>query len=484
MCRASIGLAAPGSSGTARGGNAREWMLAEGADMKIRVDRDVLAEALAWVARALPTRPVVPVLSGLRLEAGTGLTLSCFDYEVSATARIDAEVGEPGTVIVPGRLLAEITRSLPALAVEVATDADTVNLTCGSAEFTLFALPAEEYPDLPAPPPLAGTVDGGVLGAAISQVAAAASRDDTLPMLTGVCLDIDGATLTLAATDRYRLAVREMPWEPVQPGLRAAALVPARTLADAARAMTSGVPVSVAFGPGAPAGARAGGPPPGGRPAAEPRPAEGMISFGIGGRQLTTRLIGGEFIRYRSRFPAEFGCRADVPAGPFTEAVRRVSLVADRASPVRLTFGPGRVRVEAQTEGRARAAETVPADFSGEEPVIAFNPHYLLDGLVAAAVPGQPRPHATGPDGASVRNSGAEDGAAGEGGRAEPGDGTTGPVDPGLIRIEFTSPAKPALITRVTSEPGADGGTGEVPEEGGGAGFRYLVVPLRAPVRS
>ena len=445
--------------------------------MKIRVDRDVLAEALAWVARALPTRPVVPVLSGLRLEAGTGLTLSCFDYEVSATAQIEAEVGEPGTVIVPGRLLAEITRSLPALAVEVATDADTVNLTCGSAEFTLFALPAEEYPELPAPPPLAGTVDGGVLGAAISQVVTAASRDDTLPMLTGVCLDIDGAALTLAATDRYRLAVREMPWEPVQPGLRAAALVPARTLADAARAMTPGVPVSVAFGPAAAAANR-----PDGRPPEEPRPAEGMISFGIGGRQLTTRLIGGEFIRYRSRFPTEFGCRADVPAGPFTEAVRRVSLVADRASPVRLTFGPGRVLIEAQTEGRARAVETVPADFSGGEPVIAFNPHYLLDGLVAAAVPGQPRPHAGGPDSAGHEDAGQDDG--GTGGTDE---ASTGPGDPGLLRIEFTSPAKPALITRVTAEQGPEGAgvSGETPAgESGGADFRYLVVPLRAPVRS
>jgi DNA polymerase III subunit beta len=471
--------------------------------MKIRVDRDVLAEALAWVARALPTRPVVPVLSGLRLEAGTGLTLSCFDYEVSATAQIEAEVGEPGTVIVPGRLLAEITRSLPALAVEVATDADTVNLTCGSAEFTLFALPAEEYPELPAPPPLAGTVDGGVLGAAISQVVAAASRDDTLPMLTGVCLDINGAMLTLAATDRYRLAVREMPWEPVQPGLRAAALVPARTLADAARAMSPGVPVSVAFGPGTPGASR-----PGGRQPDEPRPAEGMISFGIGGRRLMTRLIGGEFIRYRSRFPTEFGCRADVPAVPFTEAVRRVSLVADRASPVRLTFGPGQVLIEAQTEGRARAVETVPADFSGGEPVIAFNPHYLLDGLAAAAVPGQSRPHGGAADdagaagraaqGSAAKDSAAQDSAAGESaagesaagdsgradaGRAETDGGNPGPGAPGLIRIEFTSPAKPALITRVTSVPGSEGAS-EQAEEPGGADFRYLVVPLRAPVRS
>jgi DNA polymerase-3 subunit beta len=436
-------------------------MVAEGSDMKIRVDRDVLAEALAWVARALPTRPVVPVLSGLRLDAGAGLTLSCFDYEVSATAQIEAEIGEPGTVIVPGRLLAEITRSLPALAVEITTDADVVNLACGSAEFSLVALPAEEYPELPAPPPLAGTVDGGVLGAAISQVVAAASRDDTLPMLTGVCLDIDGATLTLAATDRYRLAVREMAWEPVQPGLRAVALVPARTLADAARAMTPGSPVSVAFGPGAP-----------GKPADEPRPAEGMIGFGIGGRRLTTRLIGGEFIRYRSRFPTEFGCRADVPAAPFTEAVRRVSLVADRASPVRLTFGPGRVQIEAQTEGRARAVETVPADFRGEEPVIAFNPHYLLDGLAAAAVPGQARPHAA--DDAAAGASGGSGDPDGTG-PAGPGPGGPGPADPGLLRIEFTSPAKPALITRVPAH-----GQGDPDPDQDQPEFRYLVVPLRA----
>jgi DNA polymerase-3 subunit beta len=445
--------------------------------MKIRVDRDVLAEALAWVARALPTRPVVPVLSGLRLDAGTRLTLSCFDYEVSATAQIEAEVGEPGTVIVPGRLLAEITRSLPALAVEIVTDADAVNLTCGSAEFSLVALPADEYPELPAPPPLAGTVDGGVLGAAISQVVAAASRDDTLPMLTGVCLDIDGATLTLAATDRYRLAVREMPWEPVQPGVRAVALVPARTLADAARAMTPGVPASIAFGPGAPAA----------KPAGEPRPAEGMISFGIGGRQLTTRLIGGEFIRYRSRFPTEFGCRADVAAGPFTEAVRRVSLVADRASPVRLRFGPGRVLIEAQTEGRARAVETVPADFRGDEPVIAFNPHYLLDGLVAAAVPPPSRPHAgdTGDAGAGAGEGNAEPASPGppSPGPPSPGPPSPGPADPGLLRIEFTSPAKPALITRVSSQA-ASGDTGSPPGESGVAEFRYLVVPLRAAARA
>ena len=452
--------------------------------MRFRVEREALAEALAWVARALPTRPVVPVLSGLRLDAGPGLTLSCFDYEVAATAQIEADVLEPGTVIVPGRLLTEITRSLPALAVDIATDADGVSVTCGSAEFTLVALSAEEYPALPVPPAVAGTVDGGLLGAAIGQVVPAASRDDTLPMLTGVCLDIEDGTLTLAATDRYRLAVRDVSWEPVRDGLRAVALVPARTLADAARAMTPGVPVGISFETG-PAGSKAAGskaagskaagsrtaePKAAGSRTAEPKPAEGLISFGIGGRRLTARLIGGEFIRYRSRFPSEFGCRADVPGGPFTEAVRRVSLVADRTSPVRLSFSPGKVVIEAQTEGRARAVETVPAEFHGAEPGIAFNPHYLLDGLAAAAAPVPARAK---PGGAETGGPAASD--------ANPGaDGAAPPTDPGLLRIEFTSPAKPALITRVPPEPAQDDQAAEV----GPPGFRYLVVPLRAVTRS
>jgi DNA polymerase III subunit beta len=435
--------------------------------MKFQVDRDALADALAWVARALPTRPVVPVLSGLRLEAADGLTLSCFDYEVSATARIEAEVAEPGTVIVPGRLLAEITRSLPALAVEFSTDDDVVNVICGSAEFALFTLPADEYPALPAAPPLAGTVDGGVLSAAISQVGPATSRDDTLPMLTGVCLDIDAGTLTLAATDRYRLAVRAVPWHPVRPELRAAALVPARTLADAARAMSPGLPVEIAFDTGPEA---AGGRPPGGRGDAEPRPAEGMISFTVGGRRLTTRLIGGEFIRYRSRFPAEFGGRAEVPGALFADAVRRVSLVADRASPVRLRFSPGSVLIEAQTEGRARAVETVPAEFRGGEPVIAFNPHYLLDGLTAALVP-TPADPAAADTAESADDAQGTEGTAADRAAAE-----------GLVSIEFTSPAKPALITRVPTGRGDDEPSDQAPDAA--PDFRYLVVPLRAVARS
>ena len=426
--------------------------------MKFRVEHDALADAVAWVARALPSRPVVPVLSGLRLDADEGLTLSCFDYELSAVTRLPAEIAEPGSALVPGRLLAEITRSLPGQPAEFTSDGDEVTLTCGSAEFTLVSLPTAEYPDLPPAPPLAGTVDGGDLAAAVAQVLPATSRDDTLPMLTGVCLDITGDVITLAATDRYRLAVRDLPWAPASPGIRAIALVPARTLADAARVMVPGVPVSLSFAP--PAGERGHG---------DPRPVEGMISFDSGGRRLTGRLIAGEFIRYESRFPTAFGAAAEMPAASLIEAVRRVSLVAERASPVRLTFGSGTVAIEAQTEGRARAMERVTASFHGDEPAIAFNPHYLLDGITAAAA-------AAGP----VRHPAHDE-------EGEPvGSDRESPAGSAMVRLQFTSPAKPALITLVGDDGGDDGGqdAGDSGAEGPARpAFRYLVVPLRSPVR-
>lgn len=416
--------------------------------MKFTVERDALAEAVSWVARALPARAVLPVLTGLLLSAGQEerpdqqngggfLTLSCFDYEVSARVRVRAEVAEPGTVLVPGRLLVEIVRSLPQHPVDFADDPDGVSVTCGDAAFTLTPLPLGEYPELPELPQLAGTADGAALAAAIAQVTPAASRDDTLPMLTAVNVELDAATMTLAATDRYRLAVRDLEWRPA-PGLagqgRISFLVPARTLSEAARMMSHGDQVHVLLSPGgAPggaaivSGAREGSGSDAGRGYGA---AEAVIGFESGDRRLTARLLAGEFVRYRSRFPEEFDCTADLPADAFTEAVRRVALVAERGTPVQLSFAPGRVTIGAATQGQARARETVPADFTGGEPSIAFSPHYLLDGVVAATT--------THPD------------------------ESVSPV--AQVRLRFTSPAKPAVIT---------------PAPGSGTGFRYLVVPQR-----
>jgi DNA polymerase III subunit beta len=180
--------------------------------VKLQVERDQLAEAVAWTARALPARPTAPVLAGMRLHAGAELTLSTFDYEVSAQATVPVITDEEGTILVSGRLLAEIVRSLPARPVDLVTDGTRATLKCGAATFTLVLLPEEEYPSLPEMPPLAGTVGSDALATAIGQVAIAAGRDDTLPALTGIRIEIAGDTLTLVATDRYRLAVRELRW--------------------------------------------------------------------------------------------------------------------------------------------------------------------------------------------------------------------------------------------------------------------------------
>jgi DNA polymerase III subunit beta len=421
----------------------------EAAGMRFNLERDVLAEAVAWVARSLSSRPVLPVLSGLLLQAAPGeLTLSCFDYEVSARIRVDAEVAEPGIALVPGRLLAEITRSLPPFEVEFSHQGEDVTLACGPASFTLVTMPVRDYPRLPELPRLAGTVDGGVLATAIGQVVPAASRDDTLPIITGVNVEIQGDGIRLVATDRYRLAIRELGWTPADPGAGSTLLVPAKTLADAARMMAPGVPVQILMRDGhqvtGATGAN-GARDPGDSPRAVPG-SDAMIGFESGGRRLTTRLIAGEYIKYASRFPAEFGSRGDMPAVPLAEAVKRVALVAERGSSVRLTFGAGQVTIEAGTEGQARARETVPADFAGEQTAIAFSPHYLLDGLAAALTA------ATG-----------ETQGGGESGEAR-------------IRLQFTSATRPALITGLRA--------GAKPEEEAAPDYRYLVVPLRALVNA
>ncbi|MFI5100130.1 MAG: DNA polymerase III subunit beta, partial [Actinomycetes bacterium] len=249
--------------------------------MRFRVERDVLADAVAWTARSLPARPPVPVLAGLLVEAAAdGLTLSGFDYEVSTRIFIPADVLEPGRVLVSGRLLADISRSLPARPVEISTEGPKVQLVCGSARFSLLTLPVEEYPTLPDMPSLTGTLPGARLSAAVLQVAVAAGRDDTLPVLTGIRIELDGDKVTLAATDRYRLAVRELVWSPEQTGLESVALVPARTLAETAKSLASCESVAVAL--------------------ARSSSGEGLVGFDGGGRRTTTRLLEGEFPKYRS----------------------------------------------------------------------------------------------------------------------------------------------------------------------------------------
>ncbi len=335
--------------------------------MKLRVERDALAEAAAWTARVLPTRPTLPVLAGLRLDAGNSrLSLSGFDYEVSGRVDVEAEVADEGSALVSGRLLADICRSLPAgRPVDLAADGGKVSLTCGSARFTLLTLPLEDYPELPAMPAAAGTLDGPALAAAVAQVVVAAGRDDMLPVLTGVRIEIDGETVTLMATDRYRLAVRELHWRPGRPDAAAVALIPARTMADTAKSFGSGE-VSLALAAGG---------------------QDNLVGFAAGGRRTTTRLLDGEFPKVRSLFPTEVATQARVDTTAFIESARRVALVAERNTPLRLSFRPEEVVLEAGSGEDAQASEALPARVEGEPITIGFNPGYLSDGLGALGAP-------------------------------------------------------------------------------------------------
>jgi DNA polymerase-3 subunit beta len=341
--------------------------------MKFRVERDALADAVAWAARSLSARPTVPVLAGLLLSVeDDSLSISGFDLEASTEVDVDVTGGESGQALDSGRLLADITKALPPHPVDVAVSGSRLSIACGSARFTLPTMPVEEYPKLPAMPSTAGTVDAGEFATAVAQVAVAAGRDDTLPMLTGVRLEIEGAKLTLAATDRYRLAVRELTWNPQDPSADAAqVLVPARTLADAAKSLAHSQSLTIALSSG---GA-----------------GEGIIGFTgtTSGRasRTTTRLLDATFPAYRSLLPSEWSSSAEVPVGPLVEAVRRVALVADRNAPVRLEFADGAVALSAGGDDEGRAEEQLEVSYEGEAITTAFNPQFLLDGLGSLSAP-------------------------------------------------------------------------------------------------
>ncbi len=340
--------------------------------MKFRIERDALADAVAWTARSLPNRPSVPVLAGLMVETTQqGLSLSGFDYETSAQATVAAEVADEGRALVSGRLLADICRSLPNKSVEVTLDGTKMSVVCGTARFSLQTMPVEDYPTLPSMPTAAGTVRADEFGSAVVQAVSAAGRDDMLPLLTGVRLEIDGAAISLMATDRFRASLRELSWRPERSDVSAHALVPARVLADTAKALASGTDVNVALSSGG--------------------SGDGLIGFegvaGDGTRRTTTRLLEGEFPRVRQLFSPESQTVAWVETGALVESVKRVSLVAERNTPVRLTFSEQQVVLEAGSGEEAQASESVDARVDGSDISIGFNPHYLLDGLSVLDTP-------------------------------------------------------------------------------------------------
>ena len=385
--------------------------------MKIRLDRDVMAEAVAWAARSLPARPSVPILAGLLVKASSdGVTMSSFDYETSAQIEVPGHVMEEGEALVSGKLLADIARSLPNKPVELTSDESKAELVCGSARFTLQTLPVSEYPNLPEMPAATGTVPSADFAKAVAQVVVAAGRDELLPVFTGVRLEIDGDTLSLLATDRYRMALKELTWNPGNPDASGAALVPAKVLSETAKSMTAGEAVTMSLSSGS--------------------VGDGLIGFEGDGhgstRQITTRLLDGEFPKVRHLMNIQPNVSVRANTQDIIASVKRVALVAERNTPLRMLIGDGQIALEAATGDQAQASEAIEAsveNHTGGEPAITaagFNPHYLSDALAA--------------------------------------------VDAPFVHFSFTAPGKPCLVTGLDSidgDPHTD--------------YRHVIMLMRLP---
>lgn len=394
----------------------------EQTEVRIRAAKDDLAGAVSWVARNLPSRPTQPILRGMVFLADDeGLQLAGYDYEVSTQIRITAEVDEPGRFAVNGKLVSDIVSKLPNKQVELHFNGTKVIVKCGSSRFELPSLTLEDYPQLPVAPADTGTIDASLLAEAISQVAVAAGKDESLPMLTGIRMETDGNEVTLAATDRFRLAVRTFEWNQIPEG-ETKLLIPAKTFSETARTLdtSSSEPVTLAFGDGSD-----------GRDIG----SEGMLAILAEPRRTTTRLLDAEFPKFRPLLPKQHTSMAVARVDQLQDAIRRVSLMADHGAQIRMDFSDGQVVLSAHGDEVGHAEEVVACDFHGEPLLIAFNPQYLLEGLSAV------RSH--------------------------------------RVLLGFTQPSRPAiLIPEPESLPSADeDGQFATPE----TDFIYLLMPVRLP---
>ncbi|MCA1832814.1 MAG: DNA polymerase III subunit beta [Actinomycetota bacterium] len=326
--------------------------------MKIRIERDQIADAVAWVLRSVGSKATLPVLGGILVEASDGkISFSGTDLEIAGRAEIEGAVEQSGRAVLPGRLLNDILRSLPEGSVTIEADAAQGKITGGAAEFTLRALPHEDFPAFQGlDAAVAGVLDAKQFLQAVGQVVRAASHDEARPILTGVLIEIADGKITLAATDSYRLSVRELPWSgPSEPIRR---VVPARALAEAARAADAESEVKLSLG-------------------------ESQAGVEAGGRRLTTRLIEGEFPNWRQLVPEDQPNKLTIDRETFAESVRRVGILAQQGVPVRLELGEGGVKLTAGTQDLGDAVEHVAASYAGQPNLVAFNPTYLSEGIAA-----------------------------------------------------------------------------------------------------
>ncbi|MDP9241968.1 MAG: DNA polymerase III subunit beta [Actinomycetota bacterium] len=329
--------------------------------MKFRCDRDALSEALQIVQRGVSSRPGIPALTGVLMEASSGgtLMLTTTDLEVSAKLALDVQVTEEGTALVPARLLGDMVKSLSDAPVDFDADQGQARISCAAYEGSLRLLPAEDFPSLQGPGGTKVVVEAPRFAEAVSQVARAASRDEARPVLTGVLVEVNREGVTLVATDSYRLAVRDL--TATAEG-EAKVIVPERAMSEAGRAASADEKGEV-----------------------EVFLDASQVSFRIGSLALTSRLIEGEFPNYRQLLPEAYESRLIVSRQLLIDAVRRVGLLARDTTPVRMEFNALGVRLSSSSPDLGQAVEAVEARYEGEDITAAFNPNYLADGLAAAS---------------------------------------------------------------------------------------------------
>jgi DNA polymerase-3 subunit beta len=332
--------------------------------VKFQVNRDVFSEAVSFAVKLLPQRTTLPILSGVLLEAtDSTLTLSSFDYEVSAQTEVTAEIEETGRVLVSGRLLAEIASRLPNAPVVFSTEDSRITVACGSAHFTLLSMPVEEYPTLPQVAASSGSLPADAFANAVAQVAVAASRDDVTPVITGVQLEVSKTSLSLVATDRYRVAVREIDWsagDSIEDTVTA--LVPSRTLIEIGKTFGHSGTISIAI---------------------TSTDERELIAFQAEKRTVTSLLIKGNFPPVKRLFPENVDNYAVINTAELIEATRRVSLVLEREAALRFSFSIDGLTLEAIGSEQAQASETIDAFLTGGDTIVSLKPQFLLDGLGA-----------------------------------------------------------------------------------------------------
>jgi DNA polymerase-3 subunit beta len=331
--------------------------------VKFQVNRDVLSEAVSFAVKMLPARTTLPILSGVLIEAtAEGLVFSSFDYEVSTQTKVAATVETPGRVLVSGRLLAEIANRLPNAPVTFESVESRIQVSCGSANFTLLSMPVEEYPTIPQVDGETGVLPAEEFSSAVAQVAVAASRDDVTPVITGVQLEISGNSLSLVATDRYRVAIRDIPWESTGAGSEITALVPARTMQEIGKTFGHSGNISISI---------------------TNKDDRELIAFTADNKTVTSLLIKGNFPPVKRLFPEKVENYAVVNTAELIEATRRVKLVVEREAALRFTFSNNGLTLEAIGGEQAQASETIDAVISGPDVVVSLKPDFLLDGLGA-----------------------------------------------------------------------------------------------------